>query len=274
MNNELQIFTDETFGDIPSAPSPEKDCGVVYFIEINDKVKIGSSHNPSERLRILISNAQKYFNAKIGRIAISQYHNGYRVAERNMHKYLEDCRIEGTELFDVDFSTATACFANRKEITLTRHDDSKALRVIRRAVENVNNTSLVEYAADKVKHILNSPLCYWCIVNVPEIGEESYFVSYEEIRVYLEILCESYESYKNFTENINTPDKIREHLILHMLDLLRWFSVSVQVDAIDEDGTAGVRLMSSGRFNEEQQNIVDDIVLNFIPLIESDNATA
>lgn len=277
MNNELQIFTNEQFGEVRSIEKDSQpfadELGVVYFIEINDKVKIGSSHNPVARLGALISNAEKYFNAKIGRIAVSRPHSGYRIAEHNMHKYFEDCRIEGTELFDVDFSVVTACFKSKKEITLQRHSDSRSCHAIRHAIEKVNKTSLVEYALNGIKHTLNSPLCYWCIINVPEIGEESCFYSYWEVEIFLELLGEQCDIYKDFTENIKTSETIREHLVSHMEDLLLYFSVNVQVDAVDEDGEEGVRLMHAGKFNEEQQRIIDDIVMNFIPIVES-NATA
>lgn len=267
MKNELRFFTIDQFKELRAATKNNQplpyDHGVVYFLEINGMVKIGCSHNPSERLANLISNSKKYFNARIGRIAISQPHNGYRTAERNMHEYFSDCRVKDTELFNVSFPDATAFFLNTDEVTPPEPKNSH--NTICHTLEKMDEKLLLADTADKMRHTLNSPLCYWCIVNVPEPGEEGCFYSYSDMMLFLEVLSEIHGLYKEFANNVKSPEEIRKHLVSQMHNLLIYFSVCIQVDAVDENGDKGVRLMDAGRYSKEQLQILNDIVMDFIP---------
>lgn len=276
MKNELRFFTIDQFKEFRAETKDNQplpyDHGVVYFLEINGMVKIGCSHNPSERLANLISNSKKYFNARIGRIAISQPHNGYRTAERNMHEYFSDCRVKNTELFNVSFPDATAFFLNTDEVALP--EPKKSHNTIRYTLEKTDEKLLLSHVANEVRRTLDSPLCYWCVINVPELGEESCFCSYSDLMAFLEILSEIHGLYKEFSNNIKSSEEIRKHLVSQMHNLLIYFSVCVQVDAIDENGDKGIRLMDAGRYSKEQLQIINDIVMDFIPFKASDNATA
>lgn len=78
-------------------------CGYVYLVEWGTKyVKIGSTENPYVRIKSLISQAEKYGDSKVKRIALSQPHTNFRENEQLLHKLFTEHRKDGTELFSVN----------------------------------------------------------------------------------------------------------------------------------------------------------------------------
>lgn len=78
--------------------------GVVYIIDCGDCVKIGCTKNPYSRLRCLMNVLGRYGNRKIGKIAISKSCTNYYENEKRLHQIFSNNRIEGTELFKVNFN--------------------------------------------------------------------------------------------------------------------------------------------------------------------------
>ncbi len=75
----------------------------MYIIDCGDCVKIGCTKSPDSRLRYLINVLGRYGNRKIGKIAISKSCTNYYENEKRLHQAFSNSRIEGTELFKVNF---------------------------------------------------------------------------------------------------------------------------------------------------------------------------
>ena len=76
-------------------------------MEIGDKVKIGCTKHPYQRIRTHIRNFS-YLNSlqdkqiKFGAVVLSPFCHNYENNETLLHQKFANKRLEGTELFDVD----------------------------------------------------------------------------------------------------------------------------------------------------------------------------
>lgn len=100
----IKVFDKTTYNNLPSFQA--KDVGVVYAIEMGDKVKIGFSTNPLKRYKSFIGNS-RYGNIELGRIAISKFHFNYKENEKQLHSLFKKYRKTQTELFDISLIKAT-----------------------------------------------------------------------------------------------------------------------------------------------------------------------
>lgn len=88
-----------------------KRLGYLYILKYNakdnvDTIKIGVTINPFSRINELSKTANNYGFSSVEKIAISECHSNYYKSEKNMHKYYEDKRKEGCEIFNVSFDDA------------------------------------------------------------------------------------------------------------------------------------------------------------------------
>lgn len=97
--------------------------GVVYFLEYGKHVKIGSTRNPYQRMGTIIRNAVNYDGIKISRVAIGFIGTNFRQIEKAFHHKLDECRIRGTELFDINLEDAISTTIDIKE-----KDESQKIR--------------------------------------------------------------------------------------------------------------------------------------------------
>lgn len=100
--NDLQIFSNEDFGEVKEIEKRNKDkyTGFFYVLEYGKFVKIGSTKNPYQRLMALKRNAVNYGEWGIGKVAISIPHTNYVENEKKLHKHFKSKRKQGSELFD------------------------------------------------------------------------------------------------------------------------------------------------------------------------------
>lgn len=223
--------------------------GVVYFIEINDKVKIGCTSKPAGRIQTIASYARKYFGAKIGRIAVSQPHSGYRESEAYLHKLFEAHRTPGTELFDIEFHKVTSKFLETAESIHKSSEFNKNPDALIKMFGEAQHRSIEEGIANKLLKILSDPCAYWCICNAPEVGKDAVFTSY--LDVFIEEIAMSGEP------AFESPDIFREKLLSLTSDIFNYFRICVQVDAIGDSGETGIRVMNVGfRDTEIQRELV------------------
>lgn len=127
MTNEIQAFVDERFVDksevvifenfealekLIDERLPSKVDGLdgyTYAVEYpNGFVKIGSSSDVVRRIRQLSSNAGGYFNVSLGAVAVTPPFPGFRTWESVLHSRFEDCRVAGTELFEISLEDVAA----------------------------------------------------------------------------------------------------------------------------------------------------------------------
>ena len=229
--------------------------GVVYFIEINDKVKIGCTSKPSERIQVIASYARKYFGAKIGRIAVSQPHSGYRESESYLHKLFESHRTPGTELFDIEFHKATSKFLEMDEAVHKSSALNGNLDALIEMFAEAQQRSIEEGIANKLLKILSDPCAYWCICNAPEVGKDAVFTSY--LDVFLAEIALSGEPV------FESPDIFREKLISLASDIFKYFRICVQVDAVGDSNETGVRIMNVGFRDAEIQKELVKLIKKF-----------
>lgn len=114
--NNLKELENEDFNSI----SPF--MGYVYFIEYGDYIKIGSSKQPITRIKSLCSNALRYHDLKIGKIAITYPHTNYKENENILHQHFLKKQKEKTELFNI---TLYEAIKSIKTIPLVFKDDSQ-----------------------------------------------------------------------------------------------------------------------------------------------------
>ena len=87
---------------------------VVYVIEYADRVKIGRTKHPAERIRTHKRNAE-IAGRTISRVAIKTVGSyGYCAAEKELLHIFADKRIDGTEEFAVSFEEVLNDDAKRK----------------------------------------------------------------------------------------------------------------------------------------------------------------
>ena len=111
--NELKLFEQI---DIPAIREYEKSKkkydGYVYAVEVGEKVKIGSTTAPAQRIRSLSTMFSNYAMEKIGRIAISRPHMNFRQNEIILHSVFESNRIKSGEMFSIKFEDAVSEMKN------------------------------------------------------------------------------------------------------------------------------------------------------------------
>lgn len=101
MENNIQIFKNEQFGEIKKNIKNNKYLGFFYFLEYGNMVKIGSTQNPHQRLMTLKHNGENYGDMKIGRFALSPAHTNYVYNESLLLKHFSLFRKGNTELFNL-----------------------------------------------------------------------------------------------------------------------------------------------------------------------------
>lgn len=123
--DNLQVFTKDEFGSIRTIEKLNKDkyTGFFYVLEWDNKVKIGSTKNPYQRIMALKRSAENYGNSKIGRAALSVPHTNYVENEKMLHKVFKQNRKTGSELFDMDFEDVLLCLPDGLEY----RDDSQVI---------------------------------------------------------------------------------------------------------------------------------------------------
>lgn len=229
--------------------------GVVYFIEINDKVKIGCTSKPAARIQTITSYARKYFGAKIGRIAVSQPHSGYRESESYLHKLFESYRTPGTELYNIEFHKATSKFLETDEAVHKSSGLNGSSEALIKMFDEAQQRSIEEGISNKLLKILSDPCAYWCICNAPEVGKDAVFTSY--LDVFLEEISLSGES------AFESPDIFREKLFSLASDIFNYFRICVQVDAVGDSDETGVRIMNVGFKDAEIQGELVKLIKKF-----------
>ena len=122
---DLQIFTNKQFGEIRTIEKSKSNAyfGFFYILEWNDKVKIGCTAHPYQRIRQL-QKAADYGRIKTGKFAISQEHTNYRDNEKKLHNHFKQFRLKNTELFEISFDYATS----NLPINLLFLDESESIR--------------------------------------------------------------------------------------------------------------------------------------------------
>lgn len=96
--------------------------GSVYAIEYGEKVKIGSTTKPYERIRTVVRDIEGYANTKTGRVLVSKLHTNYRENEYFLHGKFSDFRIRNTESFNIKLEDVMNVFSNEQ---LDFKDESK-----------------------------------------------------------------------------------------------------------------------------------------------------
>ena len=107
--NELKLFERLDISAIHEHEMSKKMYdGFVYAVEVGDKVKIGSTAVPSQRMRALSTMFSNYAMEKIGRIALSCPHMNFRQNEIILHFVFESERIKSGEMFSISFDDAVS----------------------------------------------------------------------------------------------------------------------------------------------------------------------
>ena len=113
MKNNLQIFSSDNLEPIRDFEKSIGDyLGVIYFFEYGNKVKIGRTIRPYQRIKALKRDAERYHETKTGRVAFTQLHTNFVETEKIFHKYFDDMRVVNTELFDISFDCLLQELAN------------------------------------------------------------------------------------------------------------------------------------------------------------------
>lgn len=80
--------------------------GCVYVIDFGFAIKIGCSSKPKERIKNITSYLKNYASLEAEDIFVSPRHVNYRENEKLMHKKFKHERLEGTELFSINYPLA------------------------------------------------------------------------------------------------------------------------------------------------------------------------
>ncbi len=111
--NELKLFEQIDIPAIREYEMSKKEYdGYVYAVEAGEKVKIGSTTAPAQRIRALSTMFSNYAMEKIGRIAISRPHMNFRQNEIILHSVFESNRIKSGEMFSISFDDAVSEMRN------------------------------------------------------------------------------------------------------------------------------------------------------------------
>jgi hypothetical protein len=105
--DKMKIFNISQIEELKKFEKTKKEYdGFVYVIDLGTQVKIGKSHNISQRILYLKRIFHTYSDIHLLRIAVTDPHMNYNENEKLMHTAFSDFRNKG-ELFDVDFETAS-----------------------------------------------------------------------------------------------------------------------------------------------------------------------
>lgn len=106
------VFTFDSIDSMKSAKMPKKNGnGSLYAFELLNRVKIGFSRTPKERISTHANYAAMYGKSKIGRIAITSPLERPSYYESVIHQFLSDYRESKTnEFFYVSFEDAVSVF--------------------------------------------------------------------------------------------------------------------------------------------------------------------
>lgn len=137
----------------------ETGAGITYAMEIGDKVKIGSTSQPHQRMKTLVKNFSAFAAAKneeisFGAIVLSLPCFNFRKNELELHKMFAEKRIEGTELFEITIEEVILAMENKldyigyKENDLDKREQDKAfLKTLIAPIQNaINATDTIIYA--------------------------------------------------------------------------------------------------------------------------------
>lgn len=80
--------------------------GYVYILEYGDKLKIGTTKEPSKRLKSLKFTGKNYSDVLTGAILISKEHYNRFENEKILHKAFSDSRYGNGELFSISLNEA------------------------------------------------------------------------------------------------------------------------------------------------------------------------
>lgn len=100
-NNKIRIYERNDIESLPECGNPY--MGWFYAVEYGDKLKIGSTTKPKQRIKTLKAHAE-YGDLMIGKTVLSEPHTNYLDNERMFHNLFRDFRVGKTELFKVGIS--------------------------------------------------------------------------------------------------------------------------------------------------------------------------
>lgn len=110
MNKMILLAND---GAIETAEALKKHCprvpykGYVYIIQWGtDKVKIGCTSTPINRIPSVIRLGKLYGGVNVGQIAISEACTNFKENEKALHEHFKEARCNSGELFDIRFEQA------------------------------------------------------------------------------------------------------------------------------------------------------------------------
>lgn len=160
--NELMIF--DTNNEVDFANLEHSRCascgGFCYVIEFGSNVKIGWSFDPVSRVKSLKQLA-KYALVELGRIVITRQHLNCCENEKKLHEFYATHRINGTELFRIDFDEAIRTFPTL-DYNLSFEEEER--RIVARSdtmIQSCKNLWEYKYKRDEANLIaewINNPL--------------------------------------------------------------------------------------------------------------------
>ena len=110
MNGMILLAND---GAIETAEALKEYCprvpykGYVYIIQWGtDKVKIGCTSTPINRIPSVIRLGKLYGGVNVGQIAISEACTNFKENEKALHEHFKEARCNSGELFDIRFEQA------------------------------------------------------------------------------------------------------------------------------------------------------------------------
>lgn len=97
----MQWSTSEDYLKLPN--KKVEYMGFVYAVEYGDQLKIGCTTKLKERIVTLKSQAEKYANKRIGKVAYTPLHTNYCENEKLLHHHFQNYRHGKSELFNMTF---------------------------------------------------------------------------------------------------------------------------------------------------------------------------
>lgn len=94
--------------DYPCLLKDARPFGYVYIVSFGDKIKIGRSENLTSRMKNL-ELLGRYGDKTLGsKVFVINIHEDYGETELALHDLFKECRVDGTELFGIDFDFAVS----------------------------------------------------------------------------------------------------------------------------------------------------------------------
>lgn len=148
----FEIFDREEIDKIKELEKQlQRHCGIVYAIEYGEKVKIGSTTRPYERIRTVARDIEGYANTKIGRVLVSSLHTNYRENEYFLHGKFSSFRIRNTESFNIKLEDVMDVF-NKEQLDFkneSRKIDDNILSLLPRIREECKKIEPEQIAKEK-----------------------------------------------------------------------------------------------------------------------------